>query len=110
MAPLSRELAGLILPHDRFGSHLDERGVTIDEHLKRSNFEFAGNVLAEVWSSMEIDGYNVTAKYVGAEHHDVEWLDENDVDIPKSDESEQTHNTEQQSNVIENLESWIRVS
>lgn len=47
------------------------------------------------------------------EHHDVEWLDENDVDIPKSDESEQTHNTEQQSkqsNVIENLESWIRVS
>ncbi|CAH0714061.1 unnamed protein product, partial [Brenthis ino] len=41
------------------------------------------------------------------EHHDVEWLD---VDIPKSDESEQTHNTEQQSNVIENLESWIWVS
>ncbi|GBP58990.1 hypothetical protein EVAR_14991_1 [Eumeta japonica] len=218
MAPLSWELAGLMLPHDRFGSHLDERGVTIDEHLERSNFEFAGNVLAEVWSSMEIDGYNVTAKYVGAgeqdvpdfpdikwysehiirqqvssttcesktnvqmpydyfcptvklrlssrtcktcglchasvkllnrhmekihkkinthsdrkvrpvrvaarranelmcviqnvEHLDVEWLNENDVDIPKSDENEQTHNTEQQSkqsNVIENLESWIRV-
>ncbi|KAG5877588.1 hypothetical protein JTB14_027190 [Gonioctena quinquepunctata] len=274
MAPLSRELAGLILPHDHFGSHLDDRGVTINEHLERSNFEFAGNVLAEVWSSMEIDGYHVTAKYIGAgeqdlldfpdiewysehvrksqyllqivkcrntdccrprsglfrlldnrflpppvkvkqtvddlvldeggqflnlpvnlalrlsaslkdflqmpydyfcptvklrlssrtcktcglyhasvkslnrhietihkkvnthtdrkvrpvrvaarranelmciiqnlEHHDVEWLDENDVDIPKLDESEQTHNTEQQtSNVIENLESWIRVS
>ncbi|KAG5871558.1 hypothetical protein JTB14_012825 [Gonioctena quinquepunctata] len=45
------------------------------------------------------------------EHHDVEWLDENDVDIPKLDESEQTHNTEQQtSNVIGNLESWNRVS
>ena len=71
MAPLSRELAGLILPHDHFGSHLDERGVTIDEHLERSNFEFAGHVLAEVWSSMEIDGYNVTAKYVGAGEHDV---------------------------------------
>ncbi|GBP53742.1 Probable ATP-dependent RNA helicase DDX27 [Eumeta japonica] len=67
MAPLSRDLAGLILPHDHFGSHLDERGITIDEHLERSNFEFAGNVLAEVWSSMEIDGYNVTPKYVGAE-------------------------------------------
>ncbi|KAG5889651.1 hypothetical protein JTB14_028929 [Gonioctena quinquepunctata] len=274
MAPLSRELAGLILAHDHFGSHLDDRGVTINEHLERSNFEFAGNVLAEVWSSMEIDGYHVTAKYIGTgeqdlldfpdikwysehvresqyllqivkcrnteccrprsglfrlldnrflpppvkvkqtiddlildeggqflnllvnlalrlsaslkdflqmpydyfcptvklrlssrtcktcglyhasvkslnrhiekihkkvnthtdrkvrpvrvaarranelmciiqnlEHHDVEWLDENDVDIPKLDESEQTHNTEQQtSNVIENLESWIRVS
>ncbi|GBP89102.1 hypothetical protein EVAR_64370_1 [Eumeta japonica] len=215
MAPLSRELAGLILPHDHFGSHLDERGITIDEQLERYNFEFAGNVLAEVWSSMEIDGYNVTAKYVEAdeqdvpefpdikwysehvresqyllqivkcknteccrprsglfrlldnrflpppakvkqtvddlvldeggqfldlpvnlalrlkgkvrpvrvaarhanelmciiqnlEHQDVEWLDESDVDIPKSDESEQTHNTEQQSNVIDNLESWIQ--
>ncbi|KAG6451046.1 hypothetical protein O3G_MSEX006916 [Manduca sexta] len=47
------------------------------------------------------------------EHHDVEWLDKNDVDILKSDKSEQIHNTEQQSkqsNVIENLESWIQVS
>ncbi|CAH1105641.1 unnamed protein product [Psylliodes chrysocephalus] len=68
MAPLSRELAGLILPHD---IHLDERGVINDEHLERSNFEFAGNVLAEVWSSMEIDGYNVTAKYVGAGEQDL---------------------------------------
>ncbi|CAH0547066.1 unnamed protein product [Brassicogethes aeneus] len=273
MAPLSRELAGLILPHDHFGSHLDECGVTINEQLERTNFEFAGNVLAEIWSSMEIDGYNVTAKYVEAgeqdvpefpdikwyskhvrksqyllqivkykntecclprsglfrlldnrflpppvkvkqtvddlvldeegqfldlpvnlalrlstklkdflqmpydyfcptvklrlssrtcktcglyhasvkslnrhiekihkkvntpterkvrpvrvaarranevmciiqnlEHQDVEWLDESDVDIPKSKESEQTHNTEQQSNVIDNLESWIQVS
>nr|CAH7736977.1 unnamed protein product [Callosobruchus chinensis] len=44
------------------------------------------------------------------EHQDVEWLDESDVDIPKSDESEQTHNTGQQSNVIDNLETWIQVS
>lgn len=45
------------------------------------------------------------------EHQDVEWLDENDVNIPKSEESEQIHNIKQQtSNVIENLESWIRVS
>ena len=56
MASLSRELAGLILPYDHFGSHLDECGITIDEDLVRSNFEFAGNVLAEVWTSMEIDG------------------------------------------------------
>nr|CAH7747042.1 unnamed protein product [Callosobruchus chinensis] len=44
------------------------------------------------------------------EHQDLEWLDESDVDIPKSNESEQTHNTEQQSNVIDNLESRIQVS
>ncbi|KAG5889612.1 hypothetical protein JTB14_024033 [Gonioctena quinquepunctata] len=82
MAPLSRELAGLILPHDHFGSHLDDRGVTINEHLERSNFEFAGNVLAEVWSSMEIDGYHVTAKYIGAgeqdllDFPDIKWYSE----------------------------------
>lgn len=29
------------------------------------------------------------------EHHYVEWLDENDVDIPKSYESEQKHNSDQ---------------
>ncbi len=27
MAPLSRELSGLILPHDRYGTHLDSRGI-----------------------------------------------------------------------------------
>ncbi|CAH1106000.1 unnamed protein product [Psylliodes chrysocephalus] len=82
MAPLSRELDGLILSHDHFGSHLDERGVTTDEHLERFNFDFAGNVLAEVWSSMEIDGYNVIAKYVGAgeqdlsDFPDIKWYSE----------------------------------
>ncbi|KAG5875934.1 hypothetical protein JTB14_036467 [Gonioctena quinquepunctata] len=82
MAPLSRELAGLILAHDHFGSHLDDRGVTINEHLERSNFKFAGNVLAEVWSSMEIYGYHVTAKYIGAgeqdllDFPDIKWYSE----------------------------------
>ncbi|KAG5888931.1 hypothetical protein JTB14_006299 [Gonioctena quinquepunctata] len=82
MAPLSRELAGLILAHDHFGSYLGDRGVTINEHLERSNFEFAGNVLAEVWSSMEIDGYHVTAKYIGAgeqdllDFPDIKWYSE----------------------------------
>ncbi|KAG5893520.1 hypothetical protein JTB14_017230 [Gonioctena quinquepunctata] len=77
MAPLSRELAGLILPHNHFGSHLDDRGVTINEHSGRSNFEFAGNVLAEVWSSTEIDGYHVTAEYIGAGEQDL--LDSPDI-------------------------------
>ncbi|KAG5889384.1 hypothetical protein JTB14_005084 [Gonioctena quinquepunctata] len=222
MAPLSRELDGLILPHDPFGSHLDDRGVTINEHLEsqywlqivkcrnteccrpRSGlFRLLDNrvlpppvevkqtvddlVLDEVgeflnlpvnlalrlsaslkdFLQMPYDYFCPTVKLrlssrtcktcglyhafvkslnrhiekihkkvnthtdrkvrpvrVAArranelmciiqnlEHHDVEWLDENDVDIPTLDESEQTHNTEQQtSNVIENLESWIQVS
>lgn len=30
MAPLSKELAGVILPHDHFGSHFDSQNRTID--------------------------------------------------------------------------------
>jgi len=35
MAPLSRELSGLILPHDHFGSHLDANGKTTDAELEK---------------------------------------------------------------------------
>ncbi|ESO12940.1 hypothetical protein HELRODRAFT_159530 [Helobdella robusta] len=45
MAPLSRELSGVILPHDFYGSHLDINGKTIDEKLEILNFEHA--VIAE---------------------------------------------------------------
>ena len=49
MAPLSRELAGLILPHDH---HLDEQGRTIDAELEKSNFRYAGETLAAVWNKL----------------------------------------------------------
>lgn len=64
MAPLSRELAGLILPHDSYGSHLNDSGKTIDSSLERDNFQKAGEVLAEVWSSVLIDGHEVVAEYI----------------------------------------------
>ncbi len=64
MAPLSRELSGLILPHDHFGSHLDPAGKTIDEELEKQNFGFAGQVLSEIWSAMEIDGFPTVAEYI----------------------------------------------
>lgn len=42
MAPLSKELAGVVLPHDAFGSHLDENGVTVDAEKELENFKKAG--------------------------------------------------------------------
>ena len=48
MAPLSKELAGVVLPHEHYGSHLDASGKTIDGDLERKNFQQAGNTLAEV--------------------------------------------------------------
>jgi len=64
MAPLSHELSGLVLPHDYFGTHLDNSGKTVDEVLEAQNFEKAGQVLGEVWSAMKIDGYPVEARYI----------------------------------------------
>lgn len=64
MAPLSRELSGVILPHDHFGSHLDGNGKTIDTELEYKNFGHAGRVLAEIWSGTTIDGFPVVSEYV----------------------------------------------
>lgn len=64
MALLSRELTGLILPSDHFGKHLDSAGNTTDSELEIKNFAHAGNVLAEVWSSIMIDEYPVEARYI----------------------------------------------
>ena len=33
MSNLSKELSGVILPHDHFGTHLDHNNKTIDEEL-----------------------------------------------------------------------------
>ena len=64
MAPLSRELSGVILPHDHFGSHLDNSGKTIDDDLEIQNFAEAGKVLASIWNDVEIDKYPVVAHYI----------------------------------------------
>lgn len=71
MAPLSRELAGLILPHEHYGSHLDADGRTIDEQLEKVNFGFAGRTLSEVWGGMSIDSYPVISNYIEPEKSEV---------------------------------------
>ena len=55
MAPLSRALAGVILPHDHYGSHLDSQGQTTDKDLEKKNFQKAGDCLSEV--SMTLINY-----------------------------------------------------
>ncbi|KAJ1531396.1 hypothetical protein ONE63_000077 [Megalurothrips usitatus] len=62
MAPLSRELSGVVLPYDFYGSHLDNRGATVDKNLELQNFSHAGTTLADIWSAMTIDGFPVTAR------------------------------------------------
>ena len=63
-APLSRELSGLILPHDHYGSHLDKKGNTVDPQLQKKNFDFAGKALADVWSRLVLVGHPTAAEYI----------------------------------------------
>lgn len=38
MAPLSRDLTRLVLPHDFYGTHLDNKNETVDDNLEMKNF------------------------------------------------------------------------
>ena len=62
MYHLSKELSGVVLPADTFGSHLKD-GRTIDEVMEERNFEAAGGVLAEIWSQLVIDDHPVRSEY-----------------------------------------------
>ena len=63
MFPLSAALAGVILPHDNFGSHLDASGNTTDAELEMKNFQKAGELLCELWNDIQIDNHIVKCTY-----------------------------------------------
>ena len=69
MAPLSHDIAGVVLPHETFGSHLDASGKTIDKQLEEQNFYAAADVLSEIWSNTVIDDHKVDCKTVKKGSH-----------------------------------------
>lgn len=76
MAALSRELAGVLLPHDYFGNHLNTQKETVDETLELKNFKYAGEALADLWSKVVIDKFDTKAEYIDPEHS---VIDENSI-------------------------------
>ena len=76
MAPLSKALAGVLLPHDTYGNHLDSEGKTTDTELEKKNFQKAGESLAEIWGEMIIDGFPVVAEFVENRQCDPSVIDE----------------------------------
>ena len=64
MASLSKELAGVVLPHDSSRCHLDSSGNTIVTERELQNFRKAGELLADIWSATTIDDYAVTIVWV----------------------------------------------
>lgn len=72
MAPLSKDLCGLILQHDYYGNHLNNRNETIDLVLEKKNFRKAGETLASIWSENVIDSYPVIAIFIEENHSEFE--------------------------------------
>ncbi|CAG8758483.1 9845_t:CDS:2, partial [Gigaspora margarita] len=79
MVPLSHDLAGIILPHNTFGSYLDEQLKTTNDKLEKHNFKAAGEILVSVWENTVIDGYPVLVEYVDPEELYQSRLDEKSV-------------------------------
>ncbi|CAG8817711.1 34248_t:CDS:2 [Gigaspora margarita] len=69
MALLSEKLAGITLPVDNFGSHLDSQRKVLDEDLACRNFEFAGNYLYDIWKRDKIHGKPVPVEYIDQIRH-----------------------------------------
>ena len=79
MAPLSKALASLVIPHDSCGSHLNPSGETIDPELEKKNFKVAGKILSQIWGELVLEGKLVTVEYVENElittnRYDEHWV------------------------------------
>ena len=57
-------MAGVFLPHETFGTHLDSQRRTTDVELEKENFKAAGKLLAEIWSELVLDKFPVVSEYV----------------------------------------------
>ena len=83
MAPLSRELSGVMFDHQHFGNHLNSQKKTIDKDLEYQNFKYAGQALASLQSDMGgIGGHAVDAKQVDP------VSSENTIEVPAIDEAQ----------------------
>ncbi|KAJ8676870.1 hypothetical protein QAD02_012657 [Eretmocerus hayati] len=61
MAPWSDQLAGVVLRHNKFSSHLNSSGKTIDKELLK-NFAHAGETLSELWNELFLDDHPITRR------------------------------------------------
>ena len=72
MAPLSRQLSALILPHEHFGSHLNSERKTTDVELEKQNFKYSGETLAEFFSNLTIDNCETFSEFIDSEQSEID--------------------------------------
>lgn len=64
MASLSKKLAGISFPIDKFGKHLDSQGKVVDQELGLRNFRYAGEALCNIWQRDKVFGKSVYSEYI----------------------------------------------
>ncbi|CAG8651406.1 22957_t:CDS:1 [Cetraspora pellucida] len=64
MATLSQKLAGIVLPIDKYGIHLNSQGEVINQELAKKNFQYAGETLYNLWNWDPIFGNSVITHYI----------------------------------------------
>lgn len=64
MAPLTKRMAGVLLPHNFHGNHLDKNYKTIDEALERRNMFYAADLLKTNFDGMQIDNHPVITEVI----------------------------------------------
>ena len=83
MAPLSKQLTGVVLDHKYHGSHLNSSHQTTDFELEKQNFEHAGKRLVKIFEEMTLDNHKTIAKYVTPPTNiDLPELEKEDVHVP----------------------------
>ena len=86
MATLSGKLAGITLPIDHFGKHLDSQGNVTNPELATQNFRYAGEALCNIWSRDSIFGKHVDARYIDTFTNPFENLEFNGTEKEKAEE------------------------
>ena len=86
MATLSGKLAGVTLPINHFGVHLNTQGKVINPELALQNFKYAGEALCDVWNRDLIFGKRVDAKYIEESKNPFENLQFESTDKEKAEE------------------------
>lgn len=89
MATLSGKLAGITLPIDHFGSHLNTQGKVTDPELALRNFQYAGESLCDIWRRDLIFGRSVDARYVEELANPFENIEFESTDKEKAEQEKQ---------------------
>ena len=89
MATLSGKLAGITLPIDHFGKHLNTQGKVNNLELALQNFRYAREALCDIWRHDLIFRRSVDAQYVKELDNPFENLHFEGTDKEKAEQQKQ---------------------